>query len=42
MVLSKIYPIPVGISLGVVLLLLVGSILFSLLPQRRETRSGSV
>jgi tellurite resistance protein TerC len=42
MVLSKIYPIPVGVSLGVVLLLLVGSILFSLLPQRRETRSGSV
>jgi tellurite resistance protein TerC len=42
MVLSKIYPIPVGVSLGVVLLLLVGSILFSLLPQRRETPSGSV
>jgi tellurite resistance protein TerC len=39
MVLSKIYPIPIGISLGVVLLLLVGSILLSLLPQRRETRS---
>jgi tellurite resistance protein TerC len=41
MLLAKIYPIPIAISLGVVMLLLVGSILLSLLPQRAQDRTGS-
>ena len=42
MMLSKLFPIPIGVSLGVVLLLLVGSMLFSLLPPRHQTRSDSI
>jgi len=42
MMLSKLFPIPIGVSLGVVLLLLVGSMLFSLLPPRHQSHSDSI
>jgi tellurite resistance protein TerC len=41
MMLAKLYPIPIAVSLGVVVLLLAGSILLSLLPRRESPSRDS-